>query len=149
MEEEIWESDDYADWIAWVADEKKKGQALSGLANPEVPTLLQIQQVDDNASWKVLEGQAVGTKESNKDSRWEDICEKLRIDPSLDELKRPMLWECWRGTETYLHGIRENLDAAQWVSIPLTLRDLCPVGRLLDDCPTGRKLRLSAKLTYW
>jgi hypothetical protein len=92
MEEEIWEFDDYADWIAWVADEEKKRQALSGLANPEIPTLLQIQQVDNNASWKVLEGQAVGIKESNKDSRWEDICEKLRIDPGLDELKRPMLW---------------------------------------------------------
>jgi hypothetical protein len=46
MEEEIWESDDYADWIEWVADEERKRQALSGLANPEVPTLLQIQQVD-------------------------------------------------------------------------------------------------------
>jgi hypothetical protein len=92
MEEEIWESDDYADWIEWVADEEKKRQALSGLANPKVPTLLQIQQVDDNASWKVLEGQAAGTKESNKDSKWEDICEKLRIDLGLDELKRPMLW---------------------------------------------------------
>jgi hypothetical protein len=42
MEEEIWESDDYADWIEWVADEKRKRQALLGLANPEVPTLLQI-----------------------------------------------------------------------------------------------------------
>jgi hypothetical protein len=92
MEEEIRESDNYADWIEWVADEERKRQALSGLANPEVPTLLQIQQVDDNASWKVLEGQAVGTKELNKDSRWEDICEKLRIDLGLDELKRPMLW---------------------------------------------------------
>ncbi|CAK9253757.1 unnamed protein product [Sphagnum jensenii] len=88
----IQESDDHADWIEWVANEERKRQALTGLANPEVPTLLQIQQVDNNASWKALEGQAVDTKESNEDSRWRDICEKLRIDPGLDELKRPMLW---------------------------------------------------------
>ncbi|CAN5950576.1 unnamed protein product [Sphagnum jensenii] len=57
IKEEIWESDDYADWIEWVADEEKKRQALSGLANSEVPTLLQIQQLDNSASCKVLESQ--------------------------------------------------------------------------------------------
>jgi len=35
----------------------------------------------------------VGTKESSEDSRWKDICQKLRIDPGLDELKRLMLWK--------------------------------------------------------
>ncbi|CAM6067966.1 unnamed protein product [Sphagnum tenellum] len=55
IKEEIWESDDYADWIEWVADEEKKRQALTGLANSEVTTLLQIQQLDNSASCKVLE----------------------------------------------------------------------------------------------
>jgi hypothetical protein len=93
IKEKIWESDDYADWIEWVADEEKKRQALTGLANSEVPTLLQIQQLDNSALCKVLESQNVGTKESSEDSRWRDICQKLRIDPGLDELKRPMLWK--------------------------------------------------------
>ncbi len=93
MKEEIWESDDYADWIEWVADEEKKRQTLTGLANSRVPTLLQVQQIDNSASCKVLENQTVGTKESSEDSRWRDICQKLRIDPGLDELKRPMSWK--------------------------------------------------------
>jgi len=93
MKEEIWESDDYADWIEWVADEEKKRQTLTGLANSGVPTLLQVQQIDNSASCKVLESQTVGTKELSEDSRWRDICQKLRIDPGLDELKRPMLWK--------------------------------------------------------
>jgi hypothetical protein len=93
MKEEIWESDDYADWIEWVADEEKKRQALTSLANSGVPTLLQVQQIDNSASCKVLESQTMGTKESSEDSRWRDICQKLRIDPGLDELKRPMLWK--------------------------------------------------------
>ncbi len=93
MKEEIWESDDYADWIEWVADEEKKRQTLTGLANSGVPTLLQVQQIDNSDSCKVLESQTVGAKESSEDSRWRDICQKLRIDPGLDELKRPMLWK--------------------------------------------------------
>jgi len=74
MEEEIWESDDYADWIEWVVDEEKKRQTLTGLANFGVPTLLQVQQIDNNDSCKALENQTVGTKESSEDSRWKDIC---------------------------------------------------------------------------
>jgi predicted aspartyl protease len=93
MKEEIWESDDYADWIEWVADEEKKRQTLTGLANSRVPTLLQVQQIDNSASCKVLENQTVGTKESSEDSRWRDICQKLQIDLGLDELKRPMSWK--------------------------------------------------------
>ncbi|CAK9200406.1 unnamed protein product [Sphagnum troendelagicum] len=93
MKEEIWESDDYADWIEWVAIEEKKRQTLTGLANSGVPTLLQVQQINNSASCKVFETQTVGTKESSEDSRWKDICQKLRIDPGLDELKRPMLWK--------------------------------------------------------
>jgi len=27
------------------------------------------------------------------DTRWKDICQKLRIDQDLDELKRPLLWK--------------------------------------------------------
>jgi hypothetical protein len=27
-----------------------------------------------------------------EDTRWGDICQKLRIDQNLDELKRPLLW---------------------------------------------------------
>jgi len=35
----------------------------------------------------------VSTDRSGMSSRWEDICQKLRIDQSLDEQKRPLLWK--------------------------------------------------------
>jgi hypothetical protein len=92
MKEETGESGDYADWIKWVADAEQKKQAPSGSANVEAPTLLQVQQLNDIAC-KKLEGQIATTDESSVDSRWKDICQKIRIDPGLDELKRPLLWK--------------------------------------------------------
>jgi hypothetical protein len=32
------------------------------------------------------------TDDRKGDARWEDICQKLRVDQGLDELKRPLLW---------------------------------------------------------
>jgi hypothetical protein len=93
MKEETGESDDYADWIKWVADEEQKKQAPSDSTNVEVPALLQVQQLNDATSCKNLEGQITATEESGVDSRWKDICQKLRIDPGLDELKRPLMWK--------------------------------------------------------
>ncbi len=39
------------------------------------------------------------------DSRWKGICQKLRIDPGLDELKRPLLWKV---LERYQHVFAWN-----------------------------------------
>ncbi len=52
MREETRDSDDYADWIKWVADAEQKKLAPSGATNVEVPTLLQVQQLNDAASCK-------------------------------------------------------------------------------------------------
>jgi len=93
MREETGDSDDYVDWIKWVADAEQKKQAPSGATNVEVLALLQVQQLDDATSCKDPKDQIASTDESNVGSRWKDICQKLRIDPGLDELKRPLLWK--------------------------------------------------------
>ncbi len=93
MREETGDSDEYADWIKWVADAEQKKQAPSGANNVEVPALLQVQQSDDDGSCKNPKDQIASTDEFGVGSRWKDICQKLRIDPALDELKRPLLWK--------------------------------------------------------
>jgi hypothetical protein len=93
MREETRDSDDYANWIKWVANAEQKKQAPSGATNEEVPALLQVQQLDDDASCKDPKDQIASTAEFGVGSRWKDICQKLKIDPDLDELRRPLLWE--------------------------------------------------------
>jgi hypothetical protein len=93
MREETGDSDDYADWIKWVADAEQKKQAPFGANNVEVPALLQVQQSDDDGSCKNPKDQIASTDEFGVGSRWKDICQKLRIDPALDKLKRPLLWK--------------------------------------------------------
>jgi predicted aspartyl protease len=94
MREETADVDDYADWIKWVADAEQRKQALfGGVTNAEVPVLLQVQPLNDAAPCSNFKDQTVYTSKPGVSSRWEDICQKLRIDQNLDELKRPLLWK--------------------------------------------------------
>jgi hypothetical protein len=91
MKEEITDDDDYADWIRWAADGEgcKKGLSQTTEATKE-SVLLQIQEVETTPSNdKVREHIADGLKD---DMRWKDICQKLRINQDLDELRRSLLW---------------------------------------------------------
>jgi len=63
------------------------------VTNAEVPMLLQVQQLNDAAPCNNFKDQTAYTGEPGVSSRWEDICQKLRIDQNLDELKRPLLWK--------------------------------------------------------
>jgi hypothetical protein len=63
----------------------------------EAPALLQVRRLNDAASCKKLEDQIITTDKSGVNSRWNDICQKIKIDPSLDELKRPLLWKVLEG----------------------------------------------------
>jgi len=92
MREETVDDDDYANWIKWVADAEQKKHDLSSVTNAGVPALLQVQQMND-AACDNLKDQIVSTDRSGMSSRWEDICQKLRIDQSLDEQKRPLFWK--------------------------------------------------------
>jgi hypothetical protein len=141
MKEEAGDSDDYADWIKWVADAERKKQAPSGSIDVEAPALLQVQQLNDATSCRMLEGRVTTTNESGVDSRWNEICQKIKINPGLDELKRPLLWKDWKNTGMCLLGIRESLVVVRSGNTPSTRRDLCPVEQLLDDYPIGRRLK--------
>jgi hypothetical protein len=50
MKEEAGDSDDYADWIKWVADAERKKQTTSSSASEGIPALLQVRQLDDATS---------------------------------------------------------------------------------------------------
>ncbi len=52
--------------------------------------LLQVQQIEITTSSGKIGERIIDDHKG--DTRWEDICQKLRIDQSLDQLKRPLLW---------------------------------------------------------
>ncbi len=137
MKEEAGESDDCVDWIKWAVDAEQKKQAPSGSANVEAPALLQVQQLNDAASCKKLEDQITTIDESRVDSRWEDICQKIRIDPGLDELKRPLLWKV----------LEEYQDVFAWNKGEL---GCCTVGEHSIDTQGFVPCRATpGRLSYW
>ncbi|CAM5999720.1 unnamed protein product [Sphagnum balticum] len=46
-----------------------------------------------------------------EDTRWEDICQKLRIDQNLDELKRSLLWTLLESQEEEDDSFEEGAEA--------------------------------------
>ncbi len=75
MREEITNTDNYADWIKWVADVEQKKQALAdGVNNVEIPVQLQVQQLNDAALCNNFRDQIASTDNPRVSSRWVDIC---------------------------------------------------------------------------
>jgi len=138
MREEITDANDYADWIKWVADAKKKKQALiDGLNHVEVTVLLQVQQLNDAALCNNFRGQIVSTDDPRVSSRWEDICQKLCVDQNLDERKGQLLW---RMLERYQ-------DVFAWNKGEL---GCCTVGEHSIDTQGFPPCRLApGRLSYW
>ncbi len=101
------------------------------------PALLQVQQLNDAASCKKLEGQITTTNESGVNSRWNDICQKIRIDPGLDEIKRPLLWKV----------LEEYQDVFAWNKGEL---GCCTVGEHSIDTQGFVPCRATpGRLSYW
>jgi len=93
MKEEIIDVDDYVDWIRWVSDAEQGKQALPGAANcAEVPVLLQVQQMDSADSHNNFKEQLALSNNRKVSSRWEEICQRIRVDQNLDEKKGQQLW---------------------------------------------------------
>jgi hypothetical protein len=91
MKEEITDADDYADWIRWVADAEQEKKALSGAANgAEVSVLLQVQHMDIIDSHNIPKERLDDNRKT--DSRWGEICQKMRIDQDLNEERGQQLW---------------------------------------------------------
>jgi len=91
MKEELTDDDDYADWIQWVANEERRMQSVSeATIAAEESVLLQVQQMeiaDDNGDVKERI-----TKNPKEETRWGEICQKIRIDPHLEKGMEQQLW---------------------------------------------------------
>ncbi len=93
MKEEITNADDYANWIRWVSDAEQEKQALPRAANcAEIHVLLQVQQVDTTDSHDNFKEQLALSNNQKVSSRWEEICQRIRVDQNLDEKKGQQLW---------------------------------------------------------
>jgi hypothetical protein len=79
MKEEITDADDYADWIQWAADGERHNQNLSeAMSATGGSVLLQVQRREIIASGGNVREQIIDDLKG--DTRWKDICQKLRID---------------------------------------------------------------------
>ncbi len=136
MKEEITDADDYTDWIRWAADGEHNKQNPSEAASATGGSvLLQVQQMEVAAS-SGNDRKRI-TDDRKGDARWEDICQKLRIDQGLDELKRPLLW---RLLERYQ-------DVFAWNKGEL---GCCTVGEHSIDTQGFPPCRIApGRLSYW
>ncbi len=106
MHEEITEGDDYADWIRWVADAE---QSMRDERTPkDIVTLVSQQhRSTDTASVSTLQ-QVIPTRNDEsecatiarlgssiheeRDTRWSEICQRIKVDRNLDEGRQQQLW---------------------------------------------------------
>jgi len=93
MKEEVTDADDYADWIRWVSDAEQGKQAFPGAATcAEVPVLLQVQQMNIANSYNSFKEWLTLSEDSKASSKWEEICQKIRVDQHLDEGRGQQFW---------------------------------------------------------
>jgi hypothetical protein len=91
LKEEITDDEDYADWIQWAAEEEQRMQSLSETTIvAEESVLLQLQQVEVADSGGCVEERIM--RNPKEDTRWSEICQKIRIDQHLDKGMERQLW---------------------------------------------------------
>jgi hypothetical protein len=136
MKEEVTDADDYADWIRWAAEEERRMQSLAEAASAaEESVLLQIQQMDiADCSGNVEERITRNPKEN---TRWGEICQKIRIDPKLE-----------RGMERQLWAVLEQYqDVFAWDKGEL---GSCTVGEHVIDTQGFPPCKVApSRLSYW
>jgi hypothetical protein len=91
MREELTDADDYTDWIQWADDEEQRMQSLSeATIAAEEFVLLQVQRMEIDDSNGGVEERIM--KNPKEETRWGEICQKIRIDQHLDEGMERQLW---------------------------------------------------------
>ncbi len=136
LKEEITDAVDYADWIQWAAEEEQRMQSLSKAAiAAEESVLLQIQQMEiADSSGDVKERIMRNPKE---DTRWGEICQKIRIDQYLDKGKERQLWNV----------LEQYQDVFAWNKGEL---GCCNVGEHLIDTQGFPPCKVApGRLSYW
>ncbi len=153
MKEEITDANDYVDWIRWVSNVEQGRHAMyestRGVAVP--PLLQQPSQVHASSILALL--QTVQMRDSNSDgshteqltsashcemnTRWREICQRIRIDTSLEEGKRKQLWQV----------LERYQDVFAWNKGEL---GCCTIGERFVDTQGFPPCKASpGRLSYW
>jgi len=75
MEEEITDSDDYADWIKWASNAEERRHAIfKSKGCIEVPVLLQVHQTDNTGTPSDCSGKLTLPNNQDVSIRWKEIC---------------------------------------------------------------------------
>jgi len=153
MEEEITDADDYADWMKWVSDAEQCKQAMYEsthdavvpllLQQPSrrhassIPTLLQTIQTKDGNSDGSHTEQLASSNHDEMDTRWREICQRIRIDTSLEEEKQQQLWKV----------LEQYQDVFAWNKGEL---GCCTIGEHFVDTQGFPPCKASlGRLSYW
>ncbi len=152
MNEEVTDVDDYADWMRWVADAEQSRRAMCKgtpdaavtlmLQRPDprytssIPTLPQAVQVKDDDSGCSTTKLLGSSSHEEMGIRWREICQRIRINSSLDEAEQQL----WKILERYQ-------DVFAWNKGEL---GCCTVGEHFVDTQGFPSCRASpGRLSYW
>jgi hypothetical protein len=151
MNGDIAKEDDYANWIRWVADAEQSRRvvctpdvamtlelALSNLRDiPSIRTLRQVVQIKDDDSNRNTTTRLGPESHEETGTRWREICQRIRIDGSLDEGRQQQLWKV----------LERYQDVFAWNKGEL---GCCTVGEHVEDTQGFPPCRVSpGRLSYW
>jgi hypothetical protein len=121
----------------WVSDAEKGKQAIFETTNrAEVPVLLQIHQIKGDSHNNCKEQVALSDN-WKLNTKWEEICQKIRVDHDLDEEKRQQLWKV----------LGHYQDVFAWNKGEL---GCCTIGEHSIDTQGFPPCKLSpGRLSYW
>jgi hypothetical protein len=151
MNEEITEGGDYVDWIRWVADAE---QSMRDERTPKNMVTLMSQQHQSTDTAVVRTPQQVmptkndesecttivrlgSSVQEERDTRWGEICQRIKVDRNLDEGRQQQLW-----------GVLERYqDVFAWNKGEL---GCCTVGEHVIDTQGFPPCRAApGRLSYW
>ncbi len=150
MNEEVTNADDYADWMRWASDAEQSRRAMCEctpdaavtllLQQPSlrdtssIPTLLQAVQMKDGDSDRSTTELLGSSSHEEMDTRWKDICQRIRIDNSLDEGGQQQLWKILERYQDVFAWNKGELGC-----ILLIRKDSHLARHLLVDYRTGKR----------
>jgi hypothetical protein len=89
MEEKITDADDYADWLKWVFDAEQSRHAMYESTHcAEIPVLLQVDQTKGGNLDRSSIKQLTSSNHDEMSTRWSEICQRIRVDISVDKKKQ-------------------------------------------------------------
>jgi len=107
------------------------------LKHEESPVLLQLQQLNDDLFPNGFREHLPSSDDYKANARWEEICQKIRIDQSLDKEKGQQLWKTLEGYQDVFAWNKRELGC-------------CTIGEHSIDTQGYPPCRVSpGRLSYW